>query len=63
MRWAENDEKFSRPIRWVVSIWNDNEMPVKIIDIQSSRYSRGHRFAKIADIEIKNANKDDYIKH
>lgn len=43
MRWSTNDEKFSRPIRWIVSLYNDEELKVKIIDIESSRVSRGHR--------------------
>ena len=58
MRWAELDIKFQRPIRWIVSLFNDKELKVKIADIESGRYSRGHRF-KSDKIEIKNA--DTYI--
>lgn len=54
MRWAANDEKFSRPIRWIVSILDDKEVPVKIVDVKSSRFTRGHRFSE-QNIEIKNA--------
>ena len=43
MRWSTHDEKFSRPIRWIVSIYNNEELPVQILDIKSSRFSRGHR--------------------
>lgn len=43
MRWSTNEEKFSRPIRWVVSLYNDEELKVRVIDIESSRVSRGHR--------------------
>ena len=46
MRWAYNDEKFSRPIRWIVSILDRDEVKIKIIDKESSIYSRGHRFAQ-----------------
>ena len=45
MRWGYNSEKFSRPIKWVVSILDNEEVKIKIIDKESSRYSRGHRFA------------------
>ena len=45
MRWGYNDEKFSRPIKWIVSILNNEEVKIKIIDKESSIYSRGHRFA------------------
>lgn len=53
MRWAELDVKFQRPIRWVVSLLDDKEVKIKIADIESSRYSRGHRF-KSDKVEIKN---------
>lgn len=43
MRWADNDEKFSRPIRWIVSLYNNEELKLKIVDIESSKTSRGHR--------------------
>ena len=43
MRWSTNEEKFSRPIRWIVSLYNDEELKVKVLDIESSRVSRGHR--------------------
>ena len=46
MRWGYNDEKFSRPIRWIVSILDKEEVKIKIIDKESSNISRGHRFAQ-----------------
>ena len=57
MRWSTHDEKFSRPIRWIVSIYNNEELPVQILDIKSSRFSRGHR-SYTESVEIKNI--DDY---
>lgn len=46
MRWSSNDEKFSRPIRWIVSILDREEVKIKIIDKESSNVTRGHRFAQ-----------------
>ena len=46
MRWGYNDEKFSRHIKWIVSILDNQEVKIKIIDKESSVYSRGHRFAQ-----------------
>ena len=46
MRWGYNDEKFSRPIKWIVSILDENEVKIKIIDKESGKISRGHRFDK-----------------
>lgn len=57
MRWGSLDEKFSRPIRWVVSIYNNEELPIQILDIKSSKYTRGHRsFSDMIEI----TNIDDY---
>ena len=52
MRWGYNDEKFSRPIKWIVSILDSEEVKIKIIDKESGKISRGHRFSPIKEIEI-----------
>lgn len=57
MRWADHEEKFSRPIRWIVSVYNNEELKVKILDIESSKISRGHRSYE-GVIEINNP--DEY---
>lgn len=55
MRWSNFDEKFSRPIRWVVSIFDNQVLPVEIVDVKASNVSRGHRFSNenvvITDID------------
>lgn len=57
MRWSDNEEKFSRPIRWIVSILDNEEVKIKIIDKESSNVTRGHRFAQ-QTVYINNP--DDY---
>lgn len=59
MRWADNDEKFSRPIRWIVSILDKEEVKIKIIDKESSNLSRGHRFAQQSVVI---GHPDDYVE-
>lgn len=59
MRWAYNEEKFSRPIRWIVSILDREEVKIKIIDKESSIYSRGHRFAQQ---KVVIGHPDDYVE-
>lgn len=59
MRWGSFDEKFSRPVRWIVSILDDKEIPVQIVDAKSSRFTRGHRFSE-TNIEVKNV--DEYVE-
>ena len=51
MRWADLEVKFQRPIRWVVSLFGNEELPIEIAQVKSSRYSRGHRF-KSDKVEI-----------
>lgn len=60
MRWAENEVKFSRPIRWIVSILDNEEVKIKIIDRESSNVTRGHRFAEEKEAVI--TSPDDYIE-
>ena len=47
MRWGTSDRKFSRPIRWIVSLLDNELIPIKISDsdpvITANRFSRGHR--------------------
>ncbi len=45
MRWADLDVKFQRPIRWILSLYNDNVLPVEIAGVKASDFTRGHRFA------------------
>lgn len=59
MRWGANEEKFSRPIKWIVSVLDNQEVKIKIIDKESSIYSRGHRFAQSKVII---GNPEDYIE-
>ncbi len=59
MRWGENDVKFSRPIRWVLSILDGEQVPVKIIDKESSNITNGHRFSE-QNIVIKHP--DEYVE-
>ena len=59
MRWADNEEKFSRPIRWIVSILDREEVKIRIIDKESGNVSRGHRFAQ-QNVII--GHPDDYVE-
>ena len=52
MRWSAFDEKFSRPIRWIVSMLDNKEIPVEITSIKSSKKSRAHRFCPDLNPEI-----------
>lgn len=59
MRWGYNDQKFSRPIKWIVSLLDKEEVEIKIIDKVSGNVSRGHRFAQ-QNVII--GHPDDYVE-
>lgn len=59
MRWGYNEAKFSRPIKWIVSVLDNEEVKIKIIDKESSIYSRGHRFAQQ---QVLINNPKDYVE-
>ncbi|MBO5948742.1 glycine--tRNA ligase subunit beta [bacterium] len=60
MRWADLDVKFQRPIRWVVSILDNENLEVEIANIKSSKFTRGHRFADM-NVEITSIDKYEEI--
>ncbi len=58
MRWGANEVKFSRPIRWVLSILDKEEVKIRIIDKDSANVTNGHRFST-QNIVI--SNPDEYV--
>lgn len=57
MRWGNNDVRFARPIRWIVSLYGNKEVKFKFAEVESGRSSRGHRFLSSGDIIIPEAGK------
>ncbi|WP_137625555.1 glycine--tRNA ligase subunit beta [Lactiplantibacillus pingfangensis] len=55
MKWSAYSFKYIRPIRWLVSLLDDEIVPIEILDVQAGRTSRGHRFLG-HDVEIKTAS-------
>jgi len=43
MRWRDYNVQFARPIRWILSIYNDGHLPVSIEGLDSDVYTFGHR--------------------
>jgi glycyl-tRNA synthetase beta chain len=44
MKWEATKTKFIRPIRWLVSLLDDQVIPVSFAGVTADRTSRGHRF-------------------
>jgi glycyl-tRNA synthetase beta chain len=59
MRWADGDLRFSRPVRWLVSLWDDQILPIQIENeptiVKGDRHSQGHRVLHPNPVEIATA--------
>lgn len=51
MRWGTHEHKFQRPVTTLVSLFNDEIVPVEFF-VKAGRISRGHRFADKKEIEV-----------
>ncbi len=61
MRWTSSKRiTFSRPVRWLVALFNDEEIELKFGNLKSNRKTRGHRFLSPKEVEINKI--DDYEK-
>ncbi len=59
MRWGDGDFRFSRPIRWLVALWQEQVLPIRIHngcgEISSSNISYGHRVLHPGPVNINQA--------
>ncbi len=44
MRWGSYRMRFIRPVRWIVSLWNNQIVPVELEMVNAGNKTRGHRF-------------------
>jgi glycyl-tRNA synthetase beta chain len=63
MRWADGELKFPRPIRWMVTLLDDQVLPIALMNgsqgCHSDRVSQGHRVLHPAVVNISHAK--DYV--
>ncbi|MBM0744057.1 glycine--tRNA ligase subunit beta [Phormidium sp. CLA17] len=63
MRWSDGELKFPRPIRWLVTLLNDEILPIELRNesqgCHSDRVSQGHRVLHPAAVNITHAK--DYV--
>jgi glycyl-tRNA synthetase beta chain len=57
MAWGNNTIRFSRPIRWLVSLWNDNHLPLSIGPASSDVISHGHRVLSNGPVRIESVDR------
>ncbi|MBY0357094.1 MAG: glycine--tRNA ligase subunit beta [Candidatus Obscuribacterales bacterium] len=59
MRWGSSELRFSRPIRWLVSLLDKEEVPIKLDTLSSGRITFGNRVLAPGQITI--SNPDEYV--
>jgi glycyl-tRNA synthetase beta chain len=58
MRWGSSSAEFVRPVHWLVLLYGGDVIPARILDTDSGRATRGHRF--MAPGELPLAKPGDY---
>ncbi|WP_285768946.1 glycine--tRNA ligase subunit beta [Peribacillus sp. SI8-4] len=44
MRWADQELRFVRPIKWLIALFGQDVVPFSIAEVQTGRETNGHRF-------------------
>src|SRR5580700_5287844 len=52
MYWRKGNERFVRPVRWLVAMLDGETIPLEFDGIQSGNVSRGHRMLSDSDVTI-----------
>ena len=55
MRWGALEFRFARPIRWLVSLLDDQVLPLSIAEVSAGNISRGHRVLGSAHVVLSGA--------
>ncbi|NLK43283.1 MAG: glycine--tRNA ligase subunit beta [Tissierellia bacterium] len=56
MKWGGKNLRFARPIRWIVSLLDDQVLDIDLEGIQVSNITKGHRFLGSSNIIIENVD-------
>lgn len=59
MRWGDNTTKFSRPIHWILCLFNGKVVDFNLDDVKTSNYTYGHRFLSKGKLEVNSV--EDYL--
>ena len=59
MHWGDLEERFVRPVRWLVALFGQDVVPVTFANVTSTNVSRGHRF--LGESELTIAEPKDYV--
>ena len=59
MHWGDLEERFVRPVRWLVALFGQDVVPVIFANVTSTNVSRGHRF--LGESELTIGEPKDYV--
>lgn len=60
MKWGSYDERFARPIRWILAILNNEVINFSYAGIESTNFTYGHKF--LSNKKIKISSPENYLK-
>ncbi len=52
MHWGSSSAEFVRPVHWLVMLFGGDVVPARILDTDSGRSTRGHRFMAPAELPL-----------
>lgn len=58
MHWANHDFAYIRPIHWIVALYDSEVIPFDVVDVETGRESRGHRFL---GVQVRFDHADEYL--
>jgi len=61
MYWRKPNEKFVRPVRWIVALLDEEIVPLEFDGIHAGNFSRGHRILNDAPVRVPRAGAE-YVR-
>lgn len=55
MKWGNHSFHYIRPIRWIVSILDEEVVPFEVLDVKAGQTTRGHRFLSTDNVTVPSA--------
>lgn len=55
MKWGNHSFHYIRPIRWLVSLLDEEVVPFSVLDVEAGQTTRGHRFLSTDNVKIASA--------
>jgi glycyl-tRNA synthetase beta chain len=60
MRWGDGDVEFVRPVHWLIVVHGKTSVPCRVLGVNASKVSHGHRF--LADKPVRITHADGYAQ-